>query len=438
MKMNQKKNLVLIQFNELNFNLVKHYINEDHLNNFKKIISEGVIETFSEEEYELLEPWIQWVSVNTGKSAKEHGVFRLGDMVDSQHKQIYEILEENGNKVGAVAPMNTANNLSDAAYFISDPWTKTRNSENFLLSKISNSISKLVNNNSSRNMSFIDLLYLSIGFLRYVRVKKYIKMAKLVVTGIKHRWRWAIFLDLFLNEVHLGLLKTNKPNFSSIFLNCAAHIQHHYLCNNKLSLNKNPSWYIEEDKDPFQEIIKEYDNIIYEYKNLKKYEMIIATGLSQAPCQSPEFYYRLNDHGKFLDQFNITYTKILPRMTRDFLILCDSENEAKNTQKEIEQLHTEQGDKIFGIVDNRGNSLFVTLTYNQEITNKILVFNRDRSIKLKLSEFVSFVALKNGIHDQRGYAYLSKKIGIKSKENFHVKEIFNVIINYYNINYFHE
>ena len=66
--------------------------------------------------------------------------------------------------------------------------------------------------------------------------------------------------------------------------------------------------------------------------------------------------------------------------------------------------------------------------------NKIEAFNRDKSIKLRLSEFVSFVALKNGIHDQKGYAYLSSKISVKSKENFHVKEIFNVIKNYYNIN----
>lgn len=432
--MNQKKNLILIQLNELNFNLVKHYVSDDHLNNFKKIITEGIIETFSEKKYELLEPWIQWVSVNTGKSANEHGIFRLGDIASSQHKQIYEILEENGNKVGAVAPMNTSNNLNNAAYFISDPWTKTTESKNFFLLKISNSISKLVNNNSSRNMSFMDLLYLSIGFLRYVRFKKYIKMIKLAITGIKYRWRWAIFLDLYLNEVHLNLLNAHEPNFSSIFLNCAAHIQHHFLCNNKLSLNKNPSWYIGKDKDPFQEIIKEYDNIIFDYKKLKKYEIIIATGLSQSPCQSPEFYYRLNDHGKFLNQFKIPYTKIMPRMTRDFLILYDSKDEAKNAQKEIEQLQTDKGEKIFGIIDNRGISLFVSLTFNKEITNKIEVFNRDKSIKLRLSEFVSFVALKNGIHDQKGYAYLSSKISVKNKENFHVKEIFNVIMNYYNIN----
>ena len=438
MKLNQKKNLVLIQLNELNFNLVKHYVNDNHLNNFKKIIAEGICETFSEKKYELLEPWIQWVSVNTGKSAAEHGVFRLGDIISSQHKQIYEILEENGNIVGAIAPMNTKNNLNNPAYFISDPWTKTTESKNPLLLKISNAISKLVNNNSSRNMSFIDLLYISIGFLRYVRFIKYIKMIKLVITGIKNRWRWAIFLDLYLNEIHLNLLKKHKPNFSSIFLNCGAHIQHHYLCNNKLSLNKNPSWYIEEDKDPFHEIIKEYDNIIYEYKNLNNYEMMIATGLSQSPCQSPEFYYRLNDHGNFLDQFKIPYTKIMPRMTRDFLIYYDSKNEAKIAQKEIEQLQTDKGDKIFGIVDNRGTSLFVSLTFNREITNKIEVFNKDKSIKLNLSEFVSFVALKNGIHDQKGYAYLPRKIGIKSKENFHVKEIFNMIISYYNINYLNE
>ena len=52
------------------------------LNKLRKIFYNS-IKTRSEQEYELLEPWIQWVSIYTGKTAKEHGVFRLGDIVNS-------------------------------------------------------------------------------------------------------------------------------------------------------------------------------------------------------------------------------------------------------------------------------------------------------------------------------------------------------------------
>ena len=36
--------------------------------------------TNSEEEYKLLEPWVQWVSVYTGKRPNDHKIFRLGDI----------------------------------------------------------------------------------------------------------------------------------------------------------------------------------------------------------------------------------------------------------------------------------------------------------------------------------------------------------------------
>ena len=41
----------------------------------------------------------------TGKDAKTHNIFRLGDY-SIKNKQIFRILEENNFKVGAITPMN--------------------------------------------------------------------------------------------------------------------------------------------------------------------------------------------------------------------------------------------------------------------------------------------------------------------------------------------
>ena len=89
-----KKKLLFIQLNEINFELVKEYLDSNTLecdlsslkflmNNFNKI------ETYSEKEYDNLEPWIQWVSINLGKEFKEHKIFRLGDIV--KHKDQTQI-----------------------------------------------------------------------------------------------------------------------------------------------------------------------------------------------------------------------------------------------------------------------------------------------------------------------------------------------------------
>ena len=90
----------------------------------------------------------------------------------------------------------------------------------------------------------------------------------------------------------------------------------------------NPEWYLKKEIDPFYEIIKIYDRILGDYINLN-YDILLATGLSQIPSKNPIFYYRLKNHKKFLNFFNIDFKNVFPRMTRDFLIEFDNKNKTK-------------------------------------------------------------------------------------------------------------
>ena len=109
-----KKKLILLQMNEINFHLFEKKMK--NLKYFLKVLNLEKKVTYSEEKYELLETWIQWVSVYTGKDAKTHNIFELGDY-SIKNKQIFRILEENNFKVGAITPMNAYNDLENPAYF---------------------------------------------------------------------------------------------------------------------------------------------------------------------------------------------------------------------------------------------------------------------------------------------------------------------------------
>ena len=74
-------------------------------------MKEGILETSSENNYDFLEPWIQWPSVHTGYEFSEHKIFRLGDIVKSDFPQIFEKIENKGFSVGAISPMNARNDL---------------------------------------------------------------------------------------------------------------------------------------------------------------------------------------------------------------------------------------------------------------------------------------------------------------------------------------
>lgn len=283
-----KKRLLFIQLNEINFDLVSKYIEKfpDSFHNFRKILSGPKIITKSEDDYENLEPWIQWVSVNTGKEFNQHNIFRLGDITVSSNEQIYEKIESLGYKVGAISPMNTENRLKNGSYFIPDPWTLTNSDKSIWSKLIHKTISQTVNDNSEAKISLLSALVLLCGLIKFAQFKHYKTYIKLAFTSFGAPWRKALFLDLFLNDVHYAFYRKKDTDFSTIFLNAGAHIQHHYLLNSQILKksfsNRNPSWYLKETIDPFEEMLEVYDSIIKDILSTKNTEILIATGLSKA------------------------------------------------------------------------------------------------------------------------------------------------------------
>ena len=393
--MSNVKNLIFIELNELNFKYAQKYISKFNLKNLRKLCDQDYIKTIANEDYEYLEPWIQWTSIHTGLSAKEHKVFRLGDIINTKLKDIFCIIEEAGFKVGAIMPMNTKNNLSSPAYFIPDAWTKTSTDNSFWSKLLSQSLNQIIIDNSKKKITLKSLVYFIICYLRFFSISNFNFYLKYFLKGMRKKYYLVFFLDLFLHDIHLKFLKKHKVNFSTLFLNGIAHIQHHYLFNSKLIEGniKNPDWYISENEDPFYEMLKLYDKIIGDYLNLNDYNLLVATGLSQVKYDRIKFYYRLTNHGNFLKKIGISYKKIFPRMTRDFLIEFSNESLAIVAEKNLKMLTVDKKENLFGIIENRGKSLFVTLTYPQELTNKNKLYFNDKVISNGIED-LTFVAIK--------------------------------------------
>ncbi len=432
--MTKQDQFVLLALNEINFDLARRYVDELDLRGFRAILEGDLRHTSSEKKYEELEPWIQWVSAQTGRTAHEHGVFRLGDIVKSGEPQFFEQIESMGKRVGAVSPMNAENRLKNPAYFIPDPWTKTPSDGGFWSSHLANAVSQAVNDNSEGRLTPFSILILALGVLRFARFRNYKKYLELALTSRGAPWRKALFLDLFLNDVHLSLQKRHEPDFSMLFLNAGAHIQHHYMLNSKAvarEASHNPSWYIGSDEDPVAEMLVVYDDIIREYLADGSISFLMATGLRQVPYEHATFYYRLRNHAEFLEGFGIRPTAILPRMTRDFLAEFPTEHEAAEAGKIIASIVSENdGVPLFEEVDNRGQSLFVTLTYPNEITGDTIARAGDRRVLLK--DHTVFVAIKNGKHDEKGYVYCHGQLARHApQDGEHVSALYSTVMHFF-------
>lgn len=400
------KPIILLELNEINFNYVERYAANGQLPNLSGLLSEhGLQKTTSEKEYAHLEPWIQWVTAHTGKSFSEHQVFRLGDIVSTSIRQIWEFLESHGLKVGAISPMNANNRTSNAEFFIPDPWTETEVTGGTLVKQLSKAVSQAVNDNAQSKLGINSIAWLLLALLRFTPVTgygRYLSFAKSLVQ--RKSWSKAQVLDELLSDVAVALIKKKNPHFTSLFLNAGAHIQHHYMFNSAVydGQETNPSWLINPNYDPILDVYAQYDGIVGKFiKSFPMHRIIIATGLHQEPYPHLKYYWRLLNHSNFLKMVGVSFKTVEPRMSRDFLIKCDTAAEAAEAERRLSQIVTENNECVFD-VDNRGDSLFVMLTYPHEIDEKITL----RAGNLQISDFknhVVFVAIKNGEHNGEGF-----------------------------------
>ncbi|WP_440633384.1 hypothetical protein [Candidatus Pelagibacter sp. HIMB1485] len=432
---------LLIQLNEINFDLVDKYLNQSNKKKYPnlKILKKTYkcFNTHSEKEYKNLEPWIQWVSVYLGKDYNQHKIFRLGDIINHPNeKQIFEKIESKGFQVGAISPMNTENRLKNPSYFIPDPWTNTFPDDSNFSKRVSLMLKQTVNDNASGGISFSSILSVFEIIFKTFHYKKTTFLAKLIFSSIIKPWKKSLVLDYLIHLIHLNFFKKKSPNFSTIFLNAGAHIQHHYFFNSKFLENfpKNPDWYIKSFFDPIEDMLEVYDKIIGDYLKLSKEgkQILISTGLRQIPYDDNKFYYRLKNHSDFLENIGIKFSKVLTRMTRDFEIIFDNELDLLKAKEILHNIKSKKDNiNIFSEIEKRTKSLFVTLTYPNEIKKNDLLIVNEKKV-LDFFDQVLFVAIKNGMHDSKGYVFYSPNLNFKTpKETIHVSELHDMILSYF-------
>jgi hypothetical protein len=417
--------LLLLELNEVNFEYIRAYCELGLLPNLRELIARhGVAQTTSEDIYEHQEPWIQWVTAHTGKSFAEHGVFRLGDIVKRDIPQIWEMLEEKGLRVGAVSPMNAKHRLRSPEFFVPDPWTATDITAPFVLKRLYRALSQAVSDNASDGLTMSSAANLLLGAACYARSVNYPSYVRLAASSSAAPWRRAMFLDLLLADVFIKECKRTRPNFASLFLNAAAHIQHHYLfCARPYKgASRNPRWYVDAEVDPVCEIYQLYDRVIGQVRTaFPQTRLMLATGLHQVPHECVTYYWRLRRHNEFLRRIRIPFRHTEPRMSRDFLVVCSSASDAVEAARRLREAVTANGIKLFE-VENRGTDLFVMLTYPEEIGDR-LPFRIGQDDYFLAKDDVAFVALKNGEHSGIGYFVDSGSRLAKEETQFPLAEL---------------
>ena len=403
-----KPKVILLGLNELNFDFVEQYAKRGSLPNFARLLGQfQLTRTIAEKAYPNLEPWIQWVTVQTGLSFEEHGVFRLGDIVNHQHPQIWELLAKKyGVSVAAISPMNASNQLAgiEGAVFVPDPWTQTAVTAPADVRMLYEGVAQAVNDNAESKITAASAAKIVVGLLRNLRIASVATCARLAAGARSGKWRKALVLDRIMADVFIRQTSRGGVEFSTLFLNAGAHIQHHYMFSSSCYSGplRNPEWYCPPGADPIQEVYELYDEVVGDLlARFPDYRILICTGLSQKPNPKLIFYYRPRNHEALLREMGVEFSTVAPRMSRDFLVTFESEEAARAGEERMRSFKAPNGDSVF-LVDNRGTDLFCMLMYTNEIEKGFAISNDEMTIE-DFDTRVTLVTIENGIHQTTGY-----------------------------------
>ena len=133
-----------------------------------------------------------------------------------------------------------------------------------------------------------------------------------------------------------------------------------------------------------------------------------------------------------MKKVGIEFADVATRMTRDFLVSFDTEDQAVKGEEQLSKILVNNEVKLFDEIDNRGKDIFVVLTYPSEITNKTTISYSGK--ESQLSDLVTFVAIKNGEHQSKGFAYFSNGVSeFAPPQDSHVAKIHDVVLQFFGI-----
>jgi hypothetical protein len=432
--MKQYKRVIQLELNELSKEVIDQLVAKNKLPAFNHINTQWLyLKTSSENDYEKLEPWIQWVTAHTGKTYHEHQIFRLSDVHKLQYEQVWETLSQHGIQSGIIGSMNIIRRNTEGGTFFPDPWAIYNETYPELLKPLWDLISSRVQSHATKKITFSDVkkglqACISLG----LSPSLYWKMAKQILSqkmNAKNKWKLACVFDEFLAEVFIRILRKTNYGFYTLFLNAVAHYQHHYWRAFDIKPFKPDIKYddINEDDDPIMHGYEVYDRIIN--RVLKEVSsdpdtlVIIVSALSQVPYTAKDHeggmnYYRLNNHEAFAQSVGLggNEYKIFPLMSRDWQIQYSNETSRLQAINILSNL-TVKGYPLFNIKENTPGFIFIETAYTKGITTDTQIKNTSGKTIGSFRDVFTNIAIKSGHHSGIGNLWISDPTAIEAKRN---------------------
>jgi len=398
------------------------FIEQGYLPNFKRLRdSSQVFTTDAEEVAPNLDPWIQWVTVHSGLSFDEHGIFHLGDGHKLAVKSLWDLISALGKTVWVCGSMNIKYDTPIRGAVIPDPWTVgvspypaefepyyrfvQRNVHEYTNDRV-----PLSKGDYLRFLKFMVMHGLSVRTVRSI-------IAQLVGerrTG-KGKWKRATILDKLQRDVFLSYFRKLRPQFSTFFLNSTAHFQHaHWRNMDPEPFKIKPT---DADQAEYQHAVRygyeEMDAIVGDIMAAAPRDAVIvmATALSQQPCLIYEdiggkTFYRARTFEPLLEFAGVAgCEKVEPVMSEEFHLRFGSESDATAAAERLAALRVDGRQAMQ--VERRGSNVFSgCIIYSQLEHDAQLEGGPEGRSTPFFRLFYQVESLKSGMHHPDGILWM--------------------------------
>ena len=374
--MSQKK-LLAVNLNEFNLKFLRYGAKKYNCQNIKKLLKLKKISTFSIDKTQDkdLDPWVQSISINSGKRSKEHGIFNLGEKITKNIFQIWDYLSHKRKYSAIWGPMNTKfKNNKYVKIFVPDPWNYQTDLKPKELKAIYNLARSYAQNYSDLSLiknvpNFINFFLFTIKrkiiFKLLYSVPSYLKI--IFKNGISNYFLFFLF-DIISLHTFEKISKNHNIDFSLIFLNSLAHFQHNNWDNKKYE--KDYFYFLDQILKIIFQISRAYDSLI------------IYNGFSQKKINA-EYMIRPRNPEKFFKIYGIKFKKFHSNMTNGALITFRNKFSLKNQLKKIENMNV-LGFKLLETKVINSNQIFCRFQIRSKINFSAEIINKQ---KIKKSFF---------------------------------------------------
>lgn len=427
------KKVLILELNEFNNELLKSAAEILKLKNIQKVLALNYTKLTTNDTYDsnYLEPWVQWVSAHTGVPSSTHHVKHLGDVPGLEHQQIWEILSQYNVSSGVWGLMNASRNEADKCqFFFPDPWTFSEKaypkdlnafldlpryaSKNYFnLNKY-----KLFNMFTNAVKTIFKTRLSSIFFFNLPSL-----LANIIRFGGQH-FVYISFADYISSKVFLKHKEKYNTDFSILFLNSIAHLQHHHWDGHDYKNNK-----------ALKYGLKYLDKILNNiFCSLGKDDVfIMMTPLSQVNTnhESPWILYRQLDQANFLHETRIKYERVEPHMSYDAHVFFKTDEDCLNATHILRNARIE-GKPLFLVetYDDNRRKIFYRIDYFEQLNSNAVMEINGR--KFKFFSLFKAVVRRTGKHIPEGYIYSNlqnlPKVMLNHMFFYHILSLYGISI----------